>query len=197
MYCLVKILGNIILKIVFCFYPAGDFSDAPEQYKTGLYVKGLNYLANNDFENSRAILEELGDFSDAKEQYKTQHSALVEKLAAKLEEILLGKKLPHPVYDTASGPESEVVLISSNRKVTKPAINKLANAHATYRIDPCEEADAIAAVMDTFEAQFQSLEQSRKESLAQLEVGGGGRQGNAQCARHYAQGGMGGRMDAR
>ncbi len=45
----------------------GEFSDAPEQYKTGLYVKALNYLANNDFENSKAILDELGEFKDAPE----------------------------------------------------------------------------------------------------------------------------------
>ena len=121
----------------------------------------------------------------AKEQYKSQHSSLVEKLAAKLEEILLGKKLPHPVYDTSSGPGSEVVLISSNRKVTKPAINKLANAHANYKLDPCEEADAIAAVMSTFEAQFQSLEQSRKESLAQLELGGGEESGVIKKVKVY------------
>ncbi|MBQ6065945.1 MAG: hypothetical protein IJK89_03910 [Clostridia bacterium] len=45
----------------------GDFSDAPEQYKTGLYVKALNLLANNEFDASKEILEELGDFKDAQE----------------------------------------------------------------------------------------------------------------------------------
>ena len=45
----------------------GDFSDAQEQYKTGLYVKALNCLANNEFDASKEILEELGDFKDAQE----------------------------------------------------------------------------------------------------------------------------------
>lgn len=45
----------------------GDFSDAPEQHKTGLYVKALNLLANNEFDASKEILEELGDFKDAQE----------------------------------------------------------------------------------------------------------------------------------
>ena len=89
------------------------------------------------------------------------------QLAEKLVTILFQQKLPYPIYDGSSA-KPDAILISSNRKVTKPAINKLANAHSTYRIDACEEANAIAAVMDSFEAQFQSLEQSRKESLAQL-----------------------------
>ena len=45
----------------------GDFSDAKEQYKTGLYVKGLNCLANNDFDSCETIFEELGDFKDSQE----------------------------------------------------------------------------------------------------------------------------------
>ena len=49
------------------FEELGDFSDAAEQYKVGLYVKGLNYLAENDFENCKVIFEELGDFKDSQE----------------------------------------------------------------------------------------------------------------------------------
>ena len=49
------------------FEALGDFSDAPEQYKTGLYVKGLNYLTENDFDNCAVIFEELGDFKDSRE----------------------------------------------------------------------------------------------------------------------------------
>jgi DNA-directed RNA polymerase subunit beta len=107
----------------------------------------------------------------AKEQYKTQNSALIEELTEELSKIMLGEKLPCPIYDISNGKENEVVLISSNRKVTRPAIIKLATAHANYRMDHCSKADEIAAIMQSFAPRFHNLEQTRLESVSQLEQG--------------------------
>ena len=121
----------------------------------------------------------------AKEQYKGQNAALIEELTEELVKIMLGVKLPGPIYDTSAGEGNEVVLISSNRKVTRPAITKLATAHANYRMDPCPKADEIAAVMATFAPRFQSLEQTRLESVYQLEQGAGEEDGIIKRVKVY------------
>ncbi len=119
----------------------------------------------------------------AKDQFKDQMAALIDELVEKLAETFVGQKLPCAVYDAAG--EEEVLLISANRKVTRPAITKLANAYATYKLEAGPTKDAIDAVMMTFKPRFFALEQSRKECMETFENGGAEEGGTIKKVKIY------------
>ena len=102
-----------------------------------------------------------------KDQYKNERAKLVGELAEKLESILLQQKLPSPIYDGASAKEG-AVLISSNRKVTRPSINKLANQYDTFQMADCPIKEAIDKVIETFKPRFAAAERTRDEQLDAL-----------------------------
>ena len=105
----------------------------------------------------------------AKDEYKKDFAALQEELVEELSEKLLGQKITVPVYDTASG--ENVVLISQNRKVTRPAITKLAAAYATYSLPECPMKSVIDSIMISYKPRFMQLEQTREERIASCEQG--------------------------
>ncbi len=107
----------------------------------------------------------------AKDVFKEQRSALVEELTEKLSEILLQQKLPCPIYDTTSA-KQDAILISSNRRVTRPSIAKLAAQYDAFRMDDCPTKEAIVKIIDTFKPRFQILEKNRDEQLNALANGG-------------------------
>ena len=106
----------------------------------------------------------------AKDQYKAQRTELVAKLVAKLSTILFQQKLPYPIYDGSSS-KPDAILISSNRKVTRPSINKLANQYNTFRMEDCPMKEAIMKVIDAFKPDFEMLERTRDEQLNSLADG--------------------------
>ncbi len=105
----------------------------------------------------------------AKEEYKKDFANLQEELVEELSEKLLGQKITVPVYDTASG--ENVVLISQNRKVTRPAISKLAAAYATYSLPECPMKSVIDSIMIAYKPRFAQLEQTREERITSSEQG--------------------------
>ena len=106
----------------------------------------------------------------AKDVFKEQRTALVEELTEKLSEILLQQKLPCPIYDTTSA-KQDAILISSNRRVTRPSIAKLAAQYDAFRMDDCPTKEAIVKIIDTFKPRFQILEKNRDEQLNALANG--------------------------
>ena len=105
-----------------------------------------------------------------KDQYKDKRADLVNELAEKLSEILFQQKLPSPIYDGSSAKE-DVVLISSNRKVTKPSISKLANQYNSFRMEDCPIKESIMKIIDTFKPRFDLLERDNQAALDALENG--------------------------
>ncbi|MBO5803204.1 MAG: DNA-directed RNA polymerase subunit beta [Lentisphaeria bacterium] len=126
------------------------------------YAKDPNRQALTKSELKRQLKQ-------AKEEYKQQFAALQEELVEELSEKLLGQKITVPVYDTASG--ENVVLISQNRKVTRPAITKLAAAYATYSLPECPMKSVIDSIMISYKPRFMQLEQTREERIASCEQG--------------------------
>ena len=105
-----------------------------------------------------------------KDTYKADRAALVEELVGKLEAILFQQKLPYPIYDGSSA-KPDAILISSNRKVTRPSIIKLANQYNSFRMEDCQMKDSIMKVIDTFKPRFEELERKRDEDLDALAEG--------------------------
>ena len=126
------------------------------------YAKDPNRQAMTKSERRRQI-------KHAKDMYKEQYNALLDELTEKLSEALLGQKLSQPIYDTSTG--MDVVLISPNRKVTRPSISKLAAVYNSYRMDDCPVKTVIDSIVMSFKPRFMSLEQNRKEAIDSFESG--------------------------
>ena len=107
-----------------------------------------------------------------KDSYKTQHADLVDELSERLSDIMLGQKLPCPIFDDSSSKE-DAILISSNRKVTSSSVKKLANKWSSYRMEDCPLKTTIDEIIATFEPRFKQIETTREESINTLNTGEG------------------------
>ena len=108
----------------------------------------------------------------AKDNYKNEYHEIVEELADRLAEIMLGQKLPCPIYD-ASSSKQNAILISANRKVTRSSVLKLANKHQLYKMDTCPLKKTIDGIIDVFVPRFKEIDFNRDEILKSLDKGEG------------------------
>ena len=107
-----------------------------------------------------------------KDNYRQSYTDLVEDLTERLSDIMLGQKLPHPILDKSAGKEN-AVLISSNRKVTRSSIMKLANKYNSWEMEECPLRQSINEIIALFVPQFEELDSMRSESMNSLEAGEG------------------------
>ncbi|HJO91942.1 MAG TPA: DNA-directed RNA polymerase subunit beta [Victivallales bacterium] len=105
-----------------------------------------------------------------KDNAKAEFATLIEELADSLSEFLLKEKLPYPIYDDSSSKE-DMILISSNRRVTASGINKLANKFRYYRMEECPVKEQIDEVISKFVPKFDRIEKTRDEAIQSLESG--------------------------
>ncbi|MDD5727984.1 MAG: DNA-directed RNA polymerase subunit beta [Victivallales bacterium] len=105
-----------------------------------------------------------------KDNYKTVFSELVEELADRLADLMLGQKLPHSIYDESSSKEN-AILISSNRKVTRSSIVKLANKYNCWRMEDCPLKSSIEELISIYAPRFEENEKNREEAVNTLENG--------------------------
>ena len=105
-----------------------------------------------------------------KDNYKTVLNELIEELADRLADLMLGQKLPHSIYDESSSKEN-AILISSNRKVTRSSILKLANKYNCWRMEDCPLKESISEIIGIYAPRFEDNEKGREEAIAALENG--------------------------
>ncbi len=108
----------------------------------------------------------------AKDEYKKRNQELVDELADKLEAIMIGQKLPHPIYDSSAA-KPNTILISQNRKVTRSAILKLSAKFNTWTMADCPLKESIQDIIAAFEERFGETEKYREENIQKLESGDG------------------------
>ena len=101
----------------------------------------------------------------AKDTYREQFTEEIDKLIERLSAMLLGQKLPKSIF-TRNEEGEEVVLVTSNRKVTRPSIAKLANAYNNWSMEECEIRDQLKAVFDEFIPHFNVIEQNRAYAMS-------------------------------
>ncbi len=94
-------------------------------------------------------------------------NGLIEDLAARLSDVMLGTKLPVPILDTSA--EENVVLISANRKITKSAIQALASHYDSWSMEDCDKKTLISGIIDTFLPQFAENEERRRRSMNSID----------------------------
>jgi DNA-directed RNA polymerase subunit beta len=105
-----------------------------------------------------------------KDNYKMVLNELIEELSDRLADLMLGQKLPHSIYDTSSSKEN-AILISSNRKVTRSSILKLANKYNSWRMEDCTLKESIAELLSSYAPRFEENEKTRLDGIAALENG--------------------------
>ena len=108
----------------------------------------------------------------AKDTYKQRYTELVEEMADRLADIMLGQKLPHPIYDESSS-KKNAILISSNRKVTRSSVLKLATKYNCWRMEECPLKESIKEIVTVFEPRFEENDQFKDEVIQTLESGDG------------------------
>jgi len=119
-----------------------------------------------------------------KDNYRQLYNDLVEDLTDRLADVMLGQKLPFPILDTASSKEN-TVLIGSNRKVTRSAIQKLAAKYDSWAMEDCPLKESITAIIAGFIPQFEENEAQRNDSTLSLESGEGLNNGTISRVKVY------------
>ena len=105
-----------------------------------------------------------------KDNAKAEYSVLIEELVTELTDIMLKEKLTHPIYDTSSS-KKDMILISSNRRVTSSGINKLANKIRYYRMEDCSMKKQIDDITKKYLPRIEKIEKDRDEAVVSLESG--------------------------
>lgn len=105
-----------------------------------------------------------------KDNYKMVQNELIEELSDRLADLMLGQKLPHSIYDESSSKDN-AILISSNRKVTRSSILKLANKYDSWRMEDCPLKESISKLLSTYAPRFEENEKTRLEGISSLENG--------------------------
>ena len=108
----------------------------------------------------------------AKDNCKLETSQLLEEMSEEFSELMLGQKLPCPIYDDSSS-KANAMLISSNRKVTKSSVIKLANKFRYYRMDECPLKSKIDDIIITYAPRIDDFETERETIIHSLETGDG------------------------
>ncbi|MFO7821199.1 MAG: DNA-directed RNA polymerase subunit beta [Lentisphaeria bacterium] len=108
---------------------------------------------------------------DADNTYKSQYSDIVDDLAAKLGDYLLGSKLPVAVM--AAGEDDEDPIIPAGRKITKVMLKRLAQKHDLYEMPESPAKEQIDEVMRLIEPRFRDIALRRDEIVERLEQGDG------------------------
>ncbi|MCQ2377876.1 MAG: DNA-directed RNA polymerase subunit beta [Victivallaceae bacterium] len=103
-------------------------------------------------------------------EFRDKNSALTADLVAQLTDALLGRKLPTAITGRAAGDDAEdVVIVGANRKITKSAINSLANFYRSYEMGDCPEKAEIHAITDAFIPQFDEIETRMRRDISEID----------------------------
>lgn len=108
----------------------------------------------------------------AKDNCKSETGQFIEEMADEFSELMLGQKLPSPIYDGSSS-KPNAILISSNRKVTRSSILKLSNKFRDYRMDDCPLKVKIDEIISRYAPKFDEAEKNRDNLINALESGDG------------------------
>ncbi len=126
--------------------------------------------ANDPNRQSMTKTEMRRQAKEYKDEYRRKQNELIEELTDKLSAEMLGNKLPHPIIDKT--PEkNDAELISSNRKVTRSSIQKLAVHHSAWDMEECPLKEKITEIIAEYIPRFAENEEYRRDYQARLESG--------------------------
>ncbi|MBN1864002.1 MAG: DNA-directed RNA polymerase subunit beta [Victivallales bacterium] len=108
----------------------------------------------------------------AKDNCKAETMQLTDQMAEEFFAVMHGVKLPFPIYDGGSS-KTKAILISSNRKVTRSSIMKLAVKFRDFVMDDCPVKTSIEEIIERYAPKFADAERDRDEFITSIESGEG------------------------
>ncbi|MBT3379444.1 MAG: DNA-directed RNA polymerase subunit beta [Lentisphaerae bacterium] len=108
---------------------------------------------------------------DADASYKTQLSEILDDLADKLADYLLGAKLPVDIVKGEAAGSGEI--IPADRKITKVMLKRLAQNYDSFVMPAGPAKDQIDEVVKGFKLRVRDIELRRDEITERLEAGDG------------------------
>ncbi len=108
---------------------------------------------------------------DAETEFKSQFNDIVDDLAGKLADILLGSKLPVPIIKKSD--EEEVPIIPAGRKITKVMLKRLAQNTDCYEMAECPARKQVVETIGTMLPRFRDVQLRHAEVVGRLEEGDG------------------------
>jgi DNA-directed RNA polymerase subunit beta len=120
---------------------------------------------------------------ECEDNFKSQYEEVVDELADRFGDCLLGAKLPVDVIDKAK-PEG-APLIAADRKITKSMLKRLAKCHDTYTMPNGPAKEQIDEVVKSFSLRFRDIAMRRDETVASLKEGDGADPGVPKSVKVY------------
>ncbi len=120
---------------------------------------------------------------DAQTTYKAQLSEILEDLADKLADYLLGSKLPVDIVKSEEAGGGEI--IPADRKITKVMLKRLSQNYDNYQMPPGPAKDQIDEVMKAFKLRIRDIALRRDEVIERLEKGDGSDPGIIKTVKVY------------
>jgi DNA-directed RNA polymerase subunit beta len=151
---------------------------------TGIVMDVRVEYAKSNKRSSMTKTEVRRQTKHIKDGAKSEIASLTEDLIEELAEFLFKDKLPYPIYDESSS-KSDMILISSNRRVTMSGISKLANKYKHYRMEDCPVKRQIDDIFKKYEPKFDKIEKERDEQIEALEQGQNIKLGSIKKAKVY------------
>ncbi len=104
---------------------------------------------------------------EAEQNFENQHADLLEEMAGRLADFLLGSKLPVDVRirDEIDAPP----IIPADRKITKSMLRRLAEHHDSYMLPDGPAKEQIEAAMKPFRLRIRDIATRRDETIEALE----------------------------
>ncbi len=123
---------------------------------------------------------------ETESDYQNQYSDILEEMAGRLADFLLGSKLPVDIRDRLDleGPP----IIPADRKITKVMLRKLAAKHETYDMPSGPGRDQIEEAMKPFRLRIRDVALRRDEILQELDTGDGLDPGIVKSVKVYVAG---------
>ncbi|OGV72282.1 MAG: DNA-directed RNA polymerase subunit beta [Lentisphaerae bacterium RIFOXYB12_FULL_65_16] len=120
---------------------------------------------------------------EAGSTYKAQLSEILDDLADRLADHLLGVKLPVDIVNKEDPDGAPLIL--AERKITKVMLRRLAHHHGSYSMPPGPAKDQIDEVMNSFKLRIRDITLRRDETVDRLEKGDGADPGVIKSVKVY------------
>ncbi|MBN2450193.1 MAG: DNA-directed RNA polymerase subunit beta [Lentisphaeria bacterium] len=115
--------------------------------------------------------------------YKAQIGEILDELADKLADILLGSKLPVPICKTEAAGGGEI--IPADRKITKVMLKRLAQCYEYYVLPEGPAKDQIDEIVRGFRLRIRDIALRQDETIERLETGDGSDPGIIKSVKVY------------
>ncbi|MDR1402042.1 MAG: DNA-directed RNA polymerase subunit beta [Puniceicoccales bacterium] len=149
---------------------AADVKDSSLLAPAGCYGTVMEVKISSRTDDERKDVTEVERKRRVKktnEEFRTQADLIRDDLTEALSSILLGEKIPLNIVDT----ESNDIILSANRKITKTLLRRLAACGKNIDMPASPVKTKIMEIINVYQAKFSDLEEERLRKIEAIEAG--------------------------